>query len=143
MKTLEHIEMLLRAGKKPKELIEWGFAKQAVSRVKKHLKDEVTQSIEDVPGHKQDIEIQADSDELITTLVDEISTIRQKLAELEAQVASIMPAEEIQALFRSTPVHNLKNQYECECGSKGLVAFRFKCTACDKESWWGWIPEKK
>ena len=144
MKALEHIEMLLKQGKKSKELIELGFAKQAVTRAKRRLKDENARSHQEASIHKQDVAVPlVDSDERIGSLLDEIKVIRQKLAELEAQVESTMTVEEVKNLFNNTPVFSLKNQYECECGSKGMVAFRFKCTNCDKENWWGWFPEKK
>lgn len=41
------------------------------------------------------------------------------------------------------PIENLYRDYECgNCHSKHLVAVRFKCTQCDKESWYGYWPKK-
>lgn len=40
MKVTEHIEELLRQGRKPKELIELGFPKSVVTRVRRRLRDE-------------------------------------------------------------------------------------------------------
>jgi len=40
MKVAEHVEHLLRQGKKPKELVELGFSKQVVTRVRRQLREE-------------------------------------------------------------------------------------------------------
>lgn len=42
MKTTEHIEYLLRQGRKPAELVELGFPKRVVTRVHRRLKEEKT-----------------------------------------------------------------------------------------------------
>lgn len=40
MKVTEHVEQLLRQGRKPKELIELGFPKSVVTRVRRQLREE-------------------------------------------------------------------------------------------------------
>lgn len=40
MKVTEHVELLLRQGRKPKELIEFGFPKSVVTRVHRRLREE-------------------------------------------------------------------------------------------------------
>jgi len=40
MKITEHVEHLLRQGRKPKELIELGFPKSVVTRVRRQLREE-------------------------------------------------------------------------------------------------------
>ena len=40
MKVTEHVEHLLRQGRKPKELIELGFPKSVVTRVRRQLREE-------------------------------------------------------------------------------------------------------
>ena len=40
MKMMEHVEHLLRQGRKPKELVELGFPKQIVTRVRRRLRQE-------------------------------------------------------------------------------------------------------
>ena len=42
MKVTEHVERLLRQGKKPKELVELGFPKRVVTRVHRQLRKEKT-----------------------------------------------------------------------------------------------------
>ena len=42
MKITEHVERLLRQGKKPKELVELGFPKRVVTRVHRQLRKEKT-----------------------------------------------------------------------------------------------------
>jgi hypothetical protein len=43
----------------------------------------------------------------------------------------------------NTPTHNLRNRFCCDCGAKGLVAVKVKCTRCGAEDWWGWHPPKQ
>jgi len=40
MKVTEHVERLLRQGKRPKELVELGFSKSVVTRVSRRLREE-------------------------------------------------------------------------------------------------------
>ena len=40
MRVTEHVAHLLRQGRKPKELIELGFPKRVVTRVRRQLRDE-------------------------------------------------------------------------------------------------------
>ena len=40
MKTTDHVEYLLRQGKKPKELMALGFPEQVITRVRRLLKEE-------------------------------------------------------------------------------------------------------
>ncbi len=42
----------------------------------------------------------------------------------------------------NTPASGLKREFKCDCGSSGEIAVAVKCTKCDKETWWGWWPEK-
>ncbi len=49
MKVTEHVEQLLRQGRKPKELIELGFSKSVVTRVRRQLREEKATSEKKVP----------------------------------------------------------------------------------------------
>jgi len=76
MKVTEHVEHLLRKGYKPKELVELGFPKRVVSRVRRQLKEEkaspqrkvpeaiaqVKTHVESLPGSPENIAATAISD---------------------------------------------------------------------------------
>jgi len=41
------------------------------------------------------------------------------------------------------PILNLYEDFTCSsCGSKHLIAVKFKCTNCGYEGWWGYWPKK-
>jgi hypothetical protein len=44
MKVTEHVTQLLKQGRKPKELLELGFSKHVITRVRKQLREEKTSS---------------------------------------------------------------------------------------------------
>lgn len=50
--------------------------------------------------------------------------------------------EEVDAAISKVPLHDLREQFKCSCGTKGMVAVAIKCTNCGRESWWGWWPEE-
>ena len=50
MKVSKHVEHLLRQGRKPKELIDLGFPKSAVTRVRRQLKEEKAAPQTKMPG---------------------------------------------------------------------------------------------
>jgi len=35
---------------------------------------------------------------------------------------------------------NIGKRFECECGARGFVAMKVKCTECGRGDWWGWWP---
>ena len=51
MKVTQHVEHLLRQGRKPKELVELGLPKQVVTRVRRQLTEEEKASR---PGTEKD-----------------------------------------------------------------------------------------
>ena len=41
------------------------------------------------------------------------------------------------------PLSGARYQITCkECGSKGWIATRIKCTKCGRETYWGWFPKE-
>lgn len=46
--------------------------------------------------------------------------------------------------FDNLPILNVHDRFKCpECGARGLVAVKIRCTKCGSEMWWGYWPEKK
>jgi len=63
------------------------------------------------------------------------------LDEKTSEISQTLDSQKIS--LDNTPAHNLRNRFCCDCGAKGLVAVKVKCTRCDRETWWGWHPPKK
>ena len=51
--------------------------------------------------------------------------------------------ERLEVSLGKVPFRDILNQFTCECGTKGMLAFSIKCTKCEKETWSGWWPEEK
>jgi hypothetical protein len=141
MKVTEHVEHLLREGRKPKELVELGFPKRVVTRVRRQLKEEkpvpqsrakkgstgVTPLVQTTPVQPR-----------LESLERKVEQLENRLDELETLIDAV---EEINTHLHGTPDFGLKNRFKCDCGSSGYVALHIKCTKCGRETWWGWHPQ--
>ncbi len=56
MKVTEHVRYLLKQGRKPKELVELGFPKSVVTRIRKQLRGEKTTSQSRTAKGKAEVE---------------------------------------------------------------------------------------
>jgi hypothetical protein len=149
MKVTEHVEQLLRQGRKRKELIEFGFPKRVVTRVYRKLKDEKTTSH---PGsQKGKVELNSHPQPAATPLdmapvLPKLGALDSKVQQLESRVEALeaMKAEleDVETRINGTPALGLRQRFECDCGASGYVAVRIKCTKCGRETWWGWHPEQ-
>ena len=150
MKTTEHIRKLLESGHGARELIELGFSKTAVTRVKRQLRKEKETGPAEAPA--QPVEVQecapapvpdlgevANTQYRLESLESIVQELRERCDALETQVEEM---KEFKVRVIGTPALGLKKHFKCDCGASGLVALRIKCTACDKETWWGWFPKK-
>ena len=144
MKVTEHVELLLRQGRKPKELVELGFPKQVVTRVRRRLKEKATLQAKRGKGG---VEAESRPQSAVTTAVEAQSgSLENKVKELEKRVQAVealqVDLEELQNCLDGTPALGLKSHYKCDCGVSGYVALHIKCTKCGKEAWWGWYPKE-
>jgi len=152
MKTTEHVEYLLRQGRRPKELLELGFPKQVITRVRRQLRQEKAVQQVKVPEGKDRAkgspQPQVASGDDTVTVEQKLASIESYLNELkgrldllETTVADSASLEDIDARLDGTPALGLKNRFECECGASGFVALHIQCTKCGRETWWGWFPK--
>jgi len=142
MKVTEHIEQLLKQGRKPKELIELGFPKRVVTRVRRQLreKETVPQSRTQKGGVEPTPLVETTAVQTgLKSLEGEVQQLESRVEILEAISAKI---EDIEYRLQGTPALGLKHRFKCDCGASGLVAVRFQCTKCGSESWWGWFPKE-
>ncbi len=149
MKTTEHVEHLLRQDRKPKELIELGFPKSVVTRVRRQLRKETEASqLKTQKGKAQ----AKTGPQLAVIPPTEATPVQPKQGSLESKVQELQNRVEIletriadldhvETRLDGTPSLGLKHRFRCECGAAGSVALHIMCTKCGRESWWGWFPK--
>lgn len=138
MKVTEHVENLLRRGRKPKELLQLGFPKSVVTMVRRQLREEKKAQRDKFPkGEKKLKEEQHEPTALPTQMA-----MQQDLLFLQGEVHKVKEQiVVVEATLDGTPALGLKNRFQCNCGASGFVALRVQCTKCGKETWWGWFPK--
>lgn len=138
MKVTEHVELLLRQGHKPRELIQLGFSKNVVSRVRRKLKMEKAAEEIKVPAERvrEDAHAQwsvsANSD--MTQVLQKLESYESCYQELKERV------NDLEACLKDTPTLGMRKRFKCDCGASGFIAIHVQCTKCGKEAWWGWFP---
>ena len=152
MKTTEHIEYLLRQGKKPKELQELGFPKRVVTRVSRKLRQEKHKPEENpaktekvisgvggtaVTSHNEIAKLES----RLAAMDSDLKELKEQTSELREAVLGAVTPEELEEQLDGTIGLGLKQRFECQCGATGLVAMRVRCTKCGRESWWGWFAK--
>ena len=152
MKPTEHVEYLLRQGRKPKELLALGFPKRVITKVRRQLEEEkIAQQVKMTKaGHKAkgcpqpSVVSEGNMETMykkLASLESELSELKGRIELLESARAESASVEDIEARLDDTPAIGLKHRFKCDCGASGLVALHIKCTKCGKETWWGWFPK--
>ncbi|MBE0481370.1 MAG: hypothetical protein IBX68_10385 [Dehalococcoidia bacterium] len=140
MKVTEHVEHLLRKGRSPEELLELGFSKVVVTKVRRQLRQEKASRHAKAPkgggGTKVLPQVTVRSAEEAAAMPQRLTSMESGLKAIEGRV------EELEARLSGTPVLGLRRRFKCQCGATGLLAVRIQCTRCGRETWWGWFPEK-
>lgn len=132
MKALDHVRKLLEGGHKPKELVELGFSKAVITRVKRQLKRVESEQKPRVPTKTAPTESQV---KILKASPADITGLQQELATLECKI------QELEGRLDGTPALGLKHRFTCSCGVSGLVALHIQCTKCERETWYGWFPD--
>jgi len=142
MKITEHVEHLLRQGRKPKELIDLGFPKRVVTRVRRRLREEkamprliTRQAKTEMVPLREATAVQCG----LKSLETRVNQLESQVDILEAVMAGLYDMDE---RLDGTPALGLKHHFKCDCGASGLVALHIQCTKCGKETWWGWFPKE-
>ena len=86
MKVTEHIEHLLRQGRKPSELVELGFPRSVVTRVRRQLREQKAALHPKVPKGKADAKTRSQAS---VGSPAEMAPIQQKLASLESALQKV------------------------------------------------------
>ena len=145
MKLAEHVEYLLRQGKKPKELVELGFSKRIITRVRRQLREEKRASQQKGKKSECSAETLPQSNEAPVKTANtqpELQALVSRIQQLEAQLEALgIELEDIESRINGTPSLGLKHLFECGCGSSGFVALHIQCTKCGRKTWRGWFPK--
>lgn len=150
MKVTDHVEHLLRQGRKPAELVELGFPKPVVTRARRQLRQEKILLQPKAPkgraAAKGDSQASAWSSVETASIQQKLVSLESQIRELETRVEALevlgADLEDIEARLDGTPALRLKHSLACDCGASGFVALRTQCTKCGREMWSGWLPKQ-
>lgn len=142
MKVTQQVENLIRQGRSPKELLELGFSKRAVTTVRRRMREEKAAQRIDAAKGQQGTKTQPGAS---TVAPEELVLIQKKLATLENDLQRANDAREVlRSWLNNTPNAGLRSRFKCKhCGADGLIATYIKCTKCNTANWWGWWPNKQ
>jgi len=147
MKITKHVEKLLRQGRSARELLELGFPKSVVTRVRRRLKAEKAakglEVTKDRTQAKSYSQASAASPANVALIEEKLASIGSEIQELQNQVEVLFTSvDEIESRLDGTPALGLKHRFTCSCGAAGFVALHIQCTKCQRETWWGWFPKQ-
>ena len=222
MKVNEHVKRLLEQGRRPKELIELGFPKSVVNRVRRQLRKQKAAPQTKVPEGTAEAEthlqIPPESPDRIAAVEQKLQSMATDIQKVDSLVKALSEVTFLMAAARqlgtyryetcpyqkdglctletwisedeipqgigepvlvenekpewyikpspfhcvmcTTPLENRMDDIEdkasddplwgaryqitCEnCGTKGWVAVKIKCTKCGHETYFGWQPKKE
>lgn len=152
MRVTEHVEHLLRQGKKPKELLALGFPKQVITRVRRRLREEKGVQRAKVRGDGGGAEglLQSSlapgetgvsAEKKLAVVESDLKELEGRIALLEGTITKSATLDDLNTRLDGTPALGLKHRFQCECGVSGFVAVHIQCTKCGRETWWGWFPK--
>jgi len=127
MRVTEHVEHLLRQGRKPKELVELGFSRQVVTRVRRRLRKEkaaplakVSQGVARAESH---LLTPAQLSEQVAAIQQELRTLEDKLRKTDSLVKELL---EIKVLVAAAQQLGTYRHEKCPYQKDGF---------CTWESW--------
>lgn len=104
MKASEHVEYLLKQGKKPKELIELGFPKSVVTRVRRQLRQEKAALEGKVPEAtaqaESHLQTPAESPEKMTVFQRKLQSMANDLQKVDGRVKALSEVAVLMAAAR-------------------------------------------
>ena len=81
-----------------------------------------------------------DNGHLDTDVIERLEDSLEDLKDLVFQLSD--KVEVLEQEVNGSPVAGLRRDFKCStCNSKGMVAAKIICTACGKETIYGWLPQ--
>ncbi len=131
------------------ELVELGFSKSLVTRVRRQLREKKTASGPKIAKGRSNAKRQAEPS---LTSPAEMAPIQQKLVSVESEIRGLETRvkalealgshlEDVEDRLNATPAVGLGHRFTYNCGASGFVALHIRCTKCGRETWWGWFPK--
>ena len=127
MKVTEHVEHLLRQGRKPKELIEFGFPKSVVTKVRRQLREKKAAADTKAPGVMAQAETHVqslpESPEKMAALWQKLQSMARDLQKVDSLAESL---PEVTALMAAAQQLGTYRREFCPYEKDGL---------CTLEAW--------
>ena len=157
----EEIAQLFSQGTSAVDLVRLGFARGTVYKVAKRLLGQSTPlpgtPATKIPDLRIAPEIEGDPEIVELKKVIRKAELERQLAELngstglDEHVKSLEKAlgvlaeqtETLQVVVDASPLSGLGLEYKCTCGAEGMVASKIECTACGKETSYGWFSKER
>ena len=121
MKVTKHIERLLRQGRKPKELIELGFPKSVITRVRRQLTEEKATSQkkepEGAPQGETHLQTPSESPATIATIWQKVQSIGNDLQRIDSLIQAL---SEVTALMAAARKLGTYRREDCAYQKDGL-----------------------
>jgi len=123
MKVTKHIEQLLRQGRKPKELIELGFSKSAVTRVSRRLRREKaalkTKAVKTAQAETQ-LPTPPESAEAIATIWQKVQSMANDLQRIDSLIQAL---SKVSIVITAAQKLGTYRHAECQHHKDGLCRF--------------------
>lgn len=112
MKVTKHIEHLLGQGKKPKELIELGFSKRVITRVRRRLRKEKAASegrvSEGIPQAEARLKTIPGTPESIATIWQKVQSMADELQRMDGLIQALSEVTTVVAAARDFGTYRLE-----------------------------------
>ena len=167
MNKTQEITKMIQSGHTPTQLIAQGYKRGLVYKINRALhknppdngnhskrltyaaSDEADTDIETDPEimelkkslRKAALEREIAEIKIPKDIESRIITLEKDVVDLEDFVGSVfLDLDDLKEALKATPLFKLRSKFKCECGNQGMVAVEVHCTACGKETKYGWYP---
>lgn len=159
----QEIKQRLQNGVSPSALVNEGYSRGTVYKVRKRLDtgggtpssdrdqqsdiDPVIENDPDIVGLRKEIRLAELHRELDgiggePTIGQRVELLESGLTTLADIINSLKSGcDNLQKQVSASPLSGLRQEFQCGCGEAGSVAVTVHCTACGDESAWGWFPK--
>jgi len=125
MKVSKHVEQLLRQGRKPKELVQLGFPKSVVTRVRRQLREEKAASQKKettgTPQTESQIQTAPESPDKNATIWQKVQSMANDLQRIDVLIQALSEVTTVIAAARELGTYRLET---CQHQEGGLCSWQ-------------------